>query len=419
MKVDWNSKYNTISVYSVLTFAICLLMVIVTIKFDVVQTGVRAVVKTLSPIIWGIIIAYLLNPIMVFSERFFKRCFEKKKPHLKLCRVLSTVVALILGIAIIGALIAIIVPQVLDSLMTIFNNAQTYMNNIYKWVDSTLSEYPEIMEYVNVQLNSLQSAVISAVNNLIPKVGDWAIKIKDGAVGFAVALKDFVIGFIVAVYLLIDKEKFLAQIKKITTAIFPEKVKNEIFRISEKTNESLSGFISGKILDSIIIGIFCFIVMTIFKLDYPVLISTIVGVTNVIPFFGPFIGAIPSALLLLLSGTPKQTFVFIVIVVVLQQIDGNILGPWILGDSTGLPAFWVMFAIFVGGGLFGFAGMLLGVPIFAVIFTLVQEIVEALLKKKGLSVDTAEYYPGPSMIGRRKHKKKKTQPEKKETANNS
>ncbi|MGN1088890.1 MAG: AI-2E family transporter, partial [Huintestinicola sp.] len=178
-------------------------------------------------------------------------------------------------------------------------------------------------------------------------------------------------------------------------------------------------FISGKILDSIIIGIFCFIVMTIFKLDYPVLISTIVGVTNVIPFFGPFIGAIPSALLLLLSGTPKQTFVFIVIVVVLQQIDGNILGPWILGDSTGLPAFWVMFAIFVGGGLFGFAGMLLGVPIFAVIFTLVQEIVETLLKKKGLSVNTEEYYPGPSMIGRRRHKKKKTQPEKKEPAKNS
>lgn len=395
MKVDWNSKYTTISVYSVITFAVCLALVVITLKFSIISSAIGTVINTLSPIIWGVVIAYLLNPVMLFAERFFKRVFEKKKPHPKLCRAFSTIFSIIFGIAVIYAIVAIVVLQVLDSLMTIFSNAQNYMNNIYNWVNTTLAEYPEIVTYLNDQLNSIQSAVISTVNNLIPKVGDWALKLKDGAIGLIVGLKDFIIGFIVAVYLLIDKEKFLAQSKKAVTAIFPERVCRELLRIFHRTNKSLSGFITGKILDSFIIGMFCFIAMKIMKLDYPVLISTIVGVTNIIPFFGPFIGAIPSALLLLIS-TPTQTIPFIILILILQQIDGNIIGPHILGDSTGLPAFWVMFAIFIGGGLFGFAGMILGVPIFAVIYAFVQEILEYLLKNKGLSADTKDYYPVPA-----------------------
>lgn len=392
MKVDWNSKYTTISAYTVITFSICLAIMLIVLKFSTITGALGTAVSTLSSFVWGFVIAFLLNPAMIAVEKVMKKLFERKKPRPKLCRFISTMSAIFFGIAVIAALIAIIVPQVLESLMKIFSNAQNYINNIYDWINSTLSEYPEIATYLNSQLDKVETTVINAVNSLIPKVGDWAIKLKDGAVGFAVALKDFIIGFIVAVYLLLDKEKFIAQGKKINLALFPEKVSAEIFRICSKVNKSLTGFISGKILDSFIIGMICFILMTIFKMEFPVLISTIIGITNIIPFFGPFIGAIPSALLLLISA-PSQTLGFIFMIFLLQQFDGNILGPHILGDSTGLPAFWVMFAIFLGGGLFGFAGMLLGVPIFAVIYALIQEIVEMLLKRKGLPHETDAYIP--------------------------
>lgn len=401
MKIEWNSKYTTISAYTVITFAICLALVLVVVCFSSIMGAFEAAINTLSSFVWGFVIAFLLNPIMLLSERLMKKIFERKKPHPKLCRFISTIIAIIFGIAVIAALIAIIVPQVLESLMTIFSNAQTYINNIYTWINTTLAEYPDIATYLNSQLDSIEKTVITAVNSLIPKVGDWALKLKDGAIGLAVGLKDFVIGFIVAVYLLLDKEKFLAQSKKITVALFPEKLSYEIRRICSKIIKSLNGFITGKILDSFIIGMLCFILMTIFKMEFPVLISTIIGITNIIPFFGPFIGAIPSALLLLIS-EPSQTLPFIVMIFALQQFDGNILGPHILGDSTGLPAFWVMFAIFLGGGLFGFVGMILGVPLFAVIYALVQEIVDTFLKKKGLPVETEAYLPETAPIEKQK-----------------
>lgn len=394
MKVNWNEKYTTVSVYTAITFAVCLAMIVTVLKFGAVAAVLGKMVSVLSPVIWGFVIAYLLNPVMSGAERLFKKIFEKQKPHPKLCRGLGTVVAVIFGVAVICALIAIIVPQVLDSVMQIFNNAQTYMNNLIKWINSALAAYPEIVTYVNDQLAEIQSAVLNAVNDLIPKVGDWALKIKDGAMGVLGGLKNFLIGFIVAVYFLLDKEKFLAQVKKITTAIFPAPMANGLFRLSAHTHQSLTGFISGKILDSFIIGVICFIAMTIMDLEYVVLISVIVGVTNIIPFFGPFIGAIPSALLLLMSA-PKQTIPFIILIILIQQFDGNILGPHILGDSTGLSAFWVMFAIFLGGGLFGFAGMLLGVPLFAVLYSFAQELVDYLLERKGLSCKTEDYYPAP------------------------
>lgn len=395
MKVEWNSKYTTISVYTVITFACCLGIVLLAMHFSSIWGALKTAADTLAAVSWGIIIAYLLNPVMMKCEQLLKKVIEKKKPHPKVCRFISTFLAIIFGIAVICALIAIIVPQVIESLMSIFDSVPTYMNNLYDWVNKQLNDYPEIMDYVNTQLETIQSTVISWVNGIIPKVGDWAIKLKDGAVGFAVAIKDFLIGFIVAVYLLLDKEKFIAMLKKMITALLPEKARSELFRIAQRTNQSLSGFISGKILDSALIGMLCFIAMTLMKLDFPVLISVIIGVTNIIPFFGPFIGAIPSALLILLAD-PSKTFIFILLIFLLQQLDGNIIGPFILGDTTGLPAFWVMFAIFLGGGLFGFAGMLLGVPIFAVIYTLVQEILEYLLNAKGLSTNTEDYYPKPN-----------------------
>lgn len=397
MKVRWNSKYTTISVYTVITFAVCLAMIVLIMKFGMVAAGLSKFMSVLSPVIWGLVIAFLLNPIMTGIEGAFKKLFERKKSHPKLRRGISAALAMIIGLALIAGLVVIIVPQLLDSIMSIFGNMQTYLNNIYAWVNNSLantSENSELVTYINDQLGDMEAAIMSGVNDLIPKVGSWAVRIKDGAVGLLIGLKDFLIGFIVALYFLLDKEKFIAGAKKLTSALFPQSLCRGIFMVCDKTNASLKGFLSGKIMDSLIIGVICFVAMKFMKLEYPELISVTVGVTNIIPFFGPFIGAVPSALLLLLSA-PSQTLPFIIMILALQQFDGNILGPYILGDSTGLPAFWVMFAIFIGGGLFGFAGMLLGVPLFAVLYTFAQEIEDYLLEKKGLPTDSENYNPAP------------------------
>ncbi len=391
LKIDFNNKkYNTISAYCILTFAICLALVLICVKFPAISGYIKEFFRVIAPVTWGVVIAYICNPIMKFLEKLAVKIFCKKKQHPKLCRYLSVFVSMFLLIALLTALITIVVIQVRDSVMEILYNIPAYITQLETLVTKWLGDYPEIVEYLETQLETIQPKLIEFANNIIPKLGELSVKLKDGAVDFVVALKDFIIGFIVAIYLLISKETFLAQARKLTYALFPRRAARNILRVSSRTNFSLSGFISGKLLDSLIIGALCFIVMRILQMDFAVLISVIIGVTNIIPFFGPFFGAVPSALLLLMAA-PRQVIPFIIFIIILQQFDGNILGPKILGDSTGLTPFWVMFAIFVGGGLFGFAGMLLGVPIFAVMYALISEFVTYLLKKKKLSVRTADY----------------------------
>ena len=229
------------------------------------------------------------------------------------------------------------------------------------------------------------------INNKQPGIEDFVSNVTKGALNFLIGIKDFILGLIVSVYLLLSKENLLAQIKKMTLAIFPKRTCQRIFNVYHKSNKMFIGFISGKIIDSIIIGILCFIIMRIIGINYSVLISLIIGVTNIIPFFGPFIGAIPSAMLVFFDD-PRDVIPFLIFILILQQFDGNILGPRILGDSTGLPAFWVLFAIFLGGGLFGFTGMLLGVPTFALIYALFRDFIENNLKNKRLPTETKAYY---------------------------
>ena len=390
LKVEFNKKYNTISVYCVITFAVCLALVLLCAKFSTVSGYIKEFFRVIAPVTWGVVIAYICNPLMKKFEKLFQKLFDRKKPHPKLNRVLSIFVSMFLLITLIVALVAVIVIQVSDSIMEILYNIPTYITQIETWMNKVLGDYPEIVNYFESQLETIQPKLIDFANNLINKLGDMSVKLKDGAIEFVVALKDFIIGFIVAIYLLYSKETFAAQARKIVYALFPKNISKNILRISAKANATLSGFISGKLLDSLIIGLICFIAMTIMQMNFVARISIIVGVTNVIPFFGPFFGAIPSAFLLLITA-PKQVIPFIIFILILQQFDGNILGPKILGDSTGLTPFWVMFAIFVGGGLFGFAGMVLGVPVFAVIYALISEFAAYLLKKKRLSHRTEDY----------------------------
>lgn len=390
LKVDFNKKYDTISVYCVLTFAVCLALVLVCMRSAEILGYIRQFFKVIAPVIWGIAIAYISNPIMKFAERLLQRLIDRKKPHPKLTRLLSVLITVSLLIAVIVALVTLVVIQVRDSLMEILNSIPIYIKQLEELVVKLLGDYPEAVKFIEGQLETVQPKLMDYANDLISKLGDNFIKVKDGAMIVVVALKDFVIGFIVAIYLLISKETFTAQARKVTYALFPKNLSKGILRTCSKANRTLSGFLSGKLLDSFIIGVICFVVMRIANWEFVALISVIVGVTNMIPFFGPFFGAVPSALLLLMTN-PKHVIPFVIFIIFLQQFDGNILGPKILGDSTGLSPFWVMFAIFVGGGLFGFIGMLLGVPVFAVIYALASEFVTYLLKKKRLSHATSDY----------------------------
>lgn len=390
MKIEPNQKYLTVSFYTVITFAICLFLVVIVQKFSVISGVLASFANVIAPVTWGIVIAYIVNPMMKFFERVFGKCFERKKAHRKLVRSLSVAFGLLTLLAVLFAIVAVLLPQVVESVIGLARNFNSYLNNFESWIYKFVEDYPDIYSFVQTQFDNLQPKLTDFINSIVPKLGEWAIKLKDGAIGFIGGLGDFVIGFIVAIYLLFSKEKFIAQMRKFVAAVLPEGGKNAVYSIAARTNKMLGGFISGKLIDSTIIGILTFICMSIMKMDFVALISVVVGVTNIIPFFGPFIGAIPSALLLLVAA-PRQVIPFVIFIFILQQFDGNILGPKILGDSTGLSPFWVMFAIFVGGGMFGFAGMILGVPIFAVIYSLVRDFVNYLLERRGLSTRTLDY----------------------------
>lgn len=360
-------------------------------NISVVADALKMLVKVLAPLIWGVVIAYLIDPVRIKIESVIKLLIERKKPHPRFSRMLATILSVLFFLIVLAAIVAIILPQLIDSVIGIFDNFPSYIMSFEQFFDKLLINHPNITGYINDQFDEIQKTLIGYVNDMVPKLGNLMLKIKDGAMGVILGLKDFVIGIIVAVYFLLDKEHFHAQFKKISCALFPKQFAEGFFMICHRTNESFSGFVSGKIVDSIIMSILCFICMKIFNFNYALLISVIIGVTNIVPFFGPIFGAIPSALLLLVSA-PNQVIGFLVMVVVLQQIDGNIIGPKILGNSTGLSAFWVIFAIIISSGFFGFMGMLVGVPVFAVIYSLVDEYIEYLLKKKSMPVDTDAYF---------------------------
>lgn len=235
------------------------------------------------------------------------------------------------------------------------------------------------------------------LDSLLDKDGVVA-NVTSSAYAFLITLKDFCLGLFVSVYLLYSKELFLAQIKKVVHALFSKRHCEFIFRIASRTNYTFMHFFSGKAVDSLIIGMLCFIILTIMKMPYVLLISILVGVTNMLPFFGPIIGAVPSGLLILLS-EPDRTLAFVIFIILLQQFDGNILGPKILGNSLGLSPFWIMFAIFLGGGMFNFLGMVAFVPLFAVLYAFFRDSVNQRLSKKHLPVGS-EAYMSPGMITR-------------------
>lgn len=392
----WNIRpYLAIALTAVLVICLCIVFFFLIYRYNGFAAGWKKLTAILQPIIIGIVIAYLINPIMVFFEKHLMRWIEpkmkKKAKAKKLCRGIATLGALAVFILIIVVLLVMLIPQLVESIQGVATTLPSEVQHLIDKTNKYLSSDSEVANFVEDTLIYATNYIKDwAMNDLLPKSNTYLTSITTGLINVFKVLLNIIVGLIVSVYLLFSKETFIGQFKKLTYALFKPKKANIVIQTARKSNEIFGGFISGKILDSMIIGIICYIVLLIMKMPYPVLVSVIVGVTNIIPFFGPFIGAVPSFIIIVLAN-PIQGLYFLIFVVILQQVDGNIIGPNILGDSTGLSPFWVIFAIMVGGGLFGFAGMLLGVPTFAVIYYIMQEILRYFLRKRDLPQDSSQY----------------------------
>ncbi|MEG0895602.1 MAG: AI-2E family transporter [Oscillospiraceae bacterium] len=393
MKFRWDKKYLYWGITAFFVILATLASVTLLYNFEKVKGWLSIIFKIIKPFVIGFALAYLLNPIMKYlEEKPLAYISNKKKKPLKksTVRLISLLCTIIFAFTIVVGLFWLILPQVVVSVKNIISNFETYTANLEAWMLGIVSGSDTIASFVDEFLGNINGGVVEFLKNLVPKLDAVISQVTSGLIGAVVLLKDIFVGIIISIYVLISKERFSAQSKKVLYSIFSIKRTNNIINLTRHSNKVFGGFIVGKIIDSAIIGVICFIGMSIFKMPYALLISTIIGATNVIPFFGPFIGAIPSALLILMI-EPLTCLYFCIFVLVLQQFDGNILGPKILGDSTGLSAFWVIFAILVSGQMFGFIGMLVGVPAFAVLYTLIVEYIENNLKKKNLPVSTDKY----------------------------
>jgi len=352
------------------------------------------------------VIAYLLTP----SYNFFLRkinlsltpLINNKRKLISFSKALSTAITLILSITIITGLTSMVLPQLATSILGIVNTFPSNADGLIIWVVDNFNLSEKTANFINN--NIVNNLTNWFMENLVPTMSEVVAGVSTGLISFLVVIKNFLLGLIICVYFLNGKEIFAAQAKKGVFAGCTKERAEFIIHEAKFINRTFSGFINGKIIDSIIVGIICFISLTIMDMPYTLLISVIVGVTNIIPFFGPFIGAIPSAIIILLE-SPIQCVYFVIFIQILQLVDGNVIGPKILGDSTGIPSFWVIFAILVGGGLFGFIGMIIGIPIFAVIYAYVGRYVRYKLRQKDLPVETLHYKDTSHYICKRPVKK--------------
>ena len=330
-------------------------------NLDVVTIRIDKFMGVLSPFIVGFAIAYLLNTPMCFFER---KLFANSRYK----RGLSILLVYVLAFAVVAVLLGLIIPQVVQSVKDLAGNMQGYMDSLNQLVQDLTVQFHLDPEGVNTALGdfqSMMSKISSQVAQALPQLLDVGFAIGNGVISGITAL-------ISSIYMLAGKGRLVPQLKRLLYAVLPKRRSDRLLQICGHANHVFVGFINGKIIDSAIIGVLCFLLCAIFRIPYPMLVSVTVGVTNIIPFFGPIIGAIP-CLFILVIVDPWAALRFFALVIALQQFDGNILGPKILGDSTGLSAIWVLVSIVTCGGLFGFPGMILGVPTFAVLYALVRE----------------------------------------------
>lgn len=382
-------KYQSYICWGVTAFVVLALLaglVFTIMNWARVKALWKVLFNILSPVIFGAVFAYLLSPVYNYVRRQVERLLDGQ-----LGALAGTLASVVLLLAVVAGLISILTPELVRSISSIVESMPAYALNLQNWLGDILENNPEldatVMDYYSRGVQFVQDWVN---NTLIPNAYNIIYRVSSSLMSVFSFLWNAVLGLIVMVYLLNMKQKLIVQGKMIVYSILPLRIANKVISEVRYAHQIFGGFITGKLLDSLIIGILSFVVLSFMKMPYVLLVSVVVGVTNVIPFFGPFIGAIPCTVLILLA-SPLQGLYFVLFILVLQQIDGNIIGPKILGNSTGLSSFWVLFAILLFGGLFGFVGMIIGVPTFAVIYNLIRELVLYLLGRRELSADMEQY----------------------------
>ncbi len=391
MKFDFDEdkKINHLGLTAFMVVAAGLFLYYVLFHGSTLVKGFRTFTSVLAPVIYGLGIAFIINPITTFLEnRVYVLMKESTKiKHKRLIRWISTIVALVFFLAIIITVIALVLPELVRSATNLIANIPSYVDHISRLIDEQLTTGfladSDLAEQFNEYYAKAQQYI---TNNLVPQLQSMLLNITSGVFDVINFMKNFFVGSLISLYVVADKEGFIAKAKMVVYAILPVKYGNMVVKSMRFTGQTFIGFLSGKILDSAIIGLICYVVCYILNMPYTILVSVIIGVTNIIPFFGPFLGAIPCLFLILLVN-PIQSLQFLIFILILQQFDGNILGPKIIGDSTGLSSFLVIVAIMFGGGFFGFPGMLLGVPAFAVLNSALEYLTDRSLRLKKLPSD--------------------------------
>ena len=378
-----------------LVIAISIIFIFILFKWSSIHKSIKGLVKILAPVIAGLVIAYVLLPVVEFVERrLLKSAWVTQSKNLtrtkRIVRGISVACAMVFALGIIFILGYMVLPQLVTSIAQIIMRFPSYTRQVTQWFESLQYESQfsqDLQDLINQAMNYLQTWM---QNDFYPQLRAGINTFTMSIMNVLQFFYNIIIGAIISIYVMMSTNTFTGQAKKIAYAVLKPDMANSLIEVVRHCNQIFGGFITGKLIDSAIIGVVCFICLNLIHMPYAMLVSVIVGVTNVIPFFGPYIGAIPSVILISLTDL-KQGVIFLVFIIILQQIDGNILGPKILGNSTGLSPFWVVFAILVRGGVFGFPGMLLGVPVFAVIYYLIKTFVEYALYKKRMPLETQSY----------------------------
>lgn len=394
---DWkpDKEYKKLGVTAFFVVAGSLLFYFLLFKTASIGKGITKVLDIINPIIYGFIIAYILNPVVQAIENGIFESLKKagrspKKKGARYVRIISAFLTVILMLLLLYALFAMVIPQLITSIRSIIVNFPAYVRNINEFIDNIIKD-EDMDATANELINQYASIAENWVSNSVtPKLESFVTNLTSSVLNVLEFFKNFFLGVIISIYVMIAKDALLARAKRLVYSLFSLPTSNRILYNLRFVNEKFGGFLIGKVIDSVIIGMICYVVTSILRMPYAVLISVFVGITNVIPFFGPFIGAVPSVFLIFVVN-PLQALYFIIFIIILQQFDGNFLGPRILGNSVGVSSFMVIVAILVGSGFFGVIGMIIGVPVCAVMLALLQTQIIRRMRKKHLPTDIDSY----------------------------
>lgn len=396
MKKLKENKYFNIGLTIFLIIAACIIFFFLIFKLKLIIDSISWIIKLFIPFIIGFVFAYLLNPIVdFFQNKLFLNSIKKIKlkddKKLKISRYSSIFLTFIIVIIILVLSFDFIIPELLKSLEILIVNIPIYLEQIKNYLLGLIDNHKDLENIILNNYDAISTSLVNTINNnFLPKIEEWVVLFSNGLFGLIKVLYNTVLGFIISIYFLLDKENFQAQLKKVLYALFSVKKANSIIDSARYTDKIFGGFIMSKLTICLILALVTFIFLTIFNFPYAIIIALLVGITNIIPYFGPFIGGIPSALIILLQD-PSKFWLLIIYLVAIQQIEGYYLEPKIMGMKTGIKSFWVLFAIIIFGGAFGLVGMIIGVPIFAIIYAYMGKKLNKILNKKKLPVETEKY----------------------------